>query len=537
MPQQPQQPRVTDKELIINGQVYPPGTPLSIVRAAGGDPATGASISSGGRAMLTPPDPVDAPSRRQQIFNNPNQGATFSGGPRDLRSSHQVVKDIASTSGDILGDIITLVSSIRGGTLPARWLGAGAGGAVSAYSRGDDPVTGFRNQAALEGITGGFLPKGTIASARRLVGAAEKPLGFTGNIIEGGLGDAIPYAGHNTAMMLAGVKGDTREVANAAVRLRRPVGKNERFSRSGPSLGDTAGIKKEIGVQGKKLEKAETGSTARVSPAAFENTASNRAANDLLPGLDSIDNLATLKNTEKDFVRDQTAQLGAAHFGKDLPNFTSKEATHFQNVRHSPQGERVLDALAPHVELNMRQLGDIRRRTGKDAENILRARSMGNYVDPAANMDATSGEALHSFAKRLQDTLNPEVIPINKKFADLFNFLEASETAKGARSMLGTPGEMGARGGLGHGVMSNVAGITHGAGTLSKWAGPGAILFAAPRTLSSLGNKAGTLAEFAPTIMRGKDLSEDIKELIRQIQDKDKPQHASATSGVSFRKP
>ncbi len=442
---------------------------------------------------VPPPNLINRPGQRDELP---------AGGSPDLNRFS--AGDVLRTGGQMLGTATSLVGGTMMPTWLTRMLTVGAGGGINATARGENPLEGAGAEMLLEGIFNGVAPPGTAQAARKVLrrlpgGQAMREglePGLTGHLLEGGLSEAVPYAGHRGAMFLAGTGGDKRGAANAALRLREPI-KGTSIKSNPVNLANQSRVDERMASTAAAREAVEKSSLARVSPKMFQG-ASNRTAADLRAGSGALEDTARLKVGEEKFIKDQGIQGKLRQMGIDPTLFNADQSQRFAALANSssPRIQRRLNNYANQPNMNMYDLGEVRRLARKRAEETVTQRVAGTKVDPA---DVGLQEGLYSRAKDLQDAFEPGVIPHNKKFGDLFKVQEAIDTISNTgRSSLGAAG---VRGGTAHGVSENMTKLGIAPRNLGSILGPLAVVMGAG-PMTKTGAMAGTTMGLIPTVTR-----------------------------------
>jgi hypothetical protein len=172
-----------------------------------------------------------------------------------------------------------------------------------------------------------------------------------------------------------------------------------------------------------------------------------------------------------------------------------------------------------------RYLGNVQRDEAQAATPIIQARLEGRNLTPAEQVGAQTSANL---AKRINEILNERSAQlgtdrqgINRQLSELFTIQDSNKLLKGGGGLFGSPGQMGARGGLGAGVGQNLVQIGAPTGTRGLL-GSAAIALLHPGGVSRLGNAAANLAELSPSLfwlynaypsLRGAILGEPTKKI------------------------
>lgn len=263
-------------------------------------------------------------------------------------------------------------------SLPRRILGTGAGGAVEAVGRGEDPVSGGVVQALMEGLFGtGKIPK--VPDMARPGGEMlRRPLMNLG----AGIGGVSPDA--------------RRMVVDAHIAENLPLGASDRpILPWAPSL---SRLTDETGKRIQGLERRVPGTTPASRLVGSVNSEVTK------PETEAFSRAATLNRKEMDRLA-QMARVQREPGGRS--SLTGRDPDELQavvdEIAQTPykQKHRQLQT----TPMSAHDLGDLGRRETSRAQDLIRARleNEAKYVEDNSNEVVSA--ALGKRAKRLRDEL------------------------------------------------------------------------------------------------------------------------------------
>jgi hypothetical protein len=368
------------------------------------------------------------------------------------------------------------------------------------------------------------------------------------------LANALPKYGLKTGMALGGARGETEKAVEAFLRERARSGPFEsiplaRTSREvAPKPPGTAArtadwavnrqnVQRRINEQGAKLEDIEKSSAIR-TPISTLMGSTRGAQGAAKSGVSPFTAGLEFKQGEREFLQQQSVRKWL----EDKLGIPFESLTEQQLAAGLRAAQKAGPRQMNNLEFNMRDLGDIRRTTGRQAEPIINARAMKQPVDFDPTMKGPAvAEGIHSRSRELQDLLLPEQIPVNKRLADLFTIRNTNDTLRGGGGIMSDVGQLSTRGGLAHGVTQSIGRITQTeGGPLRRMANFFGVAGLAPSVLSRAGYAGGTAAGLAPSILRTANPADDndIIDLIKSIlEEGDTDNKPSIMRGVSLRKP
>ena len=430
-----------------------------------------------------------------------------------------------------------LAGGLNRAPLLARMMMTALGGGIRS---GSEPAPDLRGRTmnAMQGAGGQALLEGIFGKAA----------------------DFLPRAGLKTGMKLGGIRGETEPAVDAFMRERGrsgpfgsiPLGRQSRHvpepsAPAGPAgaahrtvdaIKNRSNVQRRIDTTGKKLTAAEQASTA-TTPISSLIGATSSATRGAKSGVGPITSGLKFKTGENEALREIYAKTRLDRAGIPTESLTEDQLRHVS--------ERVLPRVrARHlggVDMNMEELGNLRRTTGRQAEPIIAARQRREPVDFDPTMEKPAvAEGFHSRAKELQDLLNPEVKPLNQRLSDLFTIRNVNDTLRGGGDVMSDVGQLSTRGGLAHGVAQSVGRYTQSPpGPFRNFLNMFGAAALAPSVISRAGYGAGTASMLTPTAARLFDPSSeaDLPGLLQLLEDlqKKEDEKPSIMRGVQLRKP
>jgi len=449
MPQDPQAPLGPRRVRFPDGTVktYPPGTTNEQIRAE----------------LAVEWDKQSQPINQLQSAT----GLQAPGGMRlsDAQAGYKGMGDDAMKYG---GMGLALASGLAPAPLLLKMIGAAAGGGIEALGRGEDPGEGAMFEGGMEAAFGG-------------------------------IGHVAPRAGLRLGMALGGVRGETKEAADAFMRERaRTVIPGTRLRNPlGPVLGQGPRVQETVKDVAQELRAVEDGFTGHITGQQLRG-ATDESVNRAKAGLRPVDAGADLRGVEEAFLKQQAVIQGLKAYGIDPSMLTKAQFDWWKKA-----WPRISDSQVNLTKFNGRELGNIRRAARAEAEPIIQTRLRKEQVIPGTESHGVAAEAIYRRAKELQDAAIPEVVPINNRLKDLLTMTETNRSLRGGGGVIGDTGQMAVRAGLGHGLSHSIANVSGNTSAplaqLGGWLGLAGLN---PKAISQVGNQVGNAAEAVPTLQR-----------------------------------